>query len=125
VQEWQAAAEIPATRYGPRAARETVAALLFGWGLGSFADDAQLVVSELVTNAYLHTPASRSFELGVLVSADSVRLSVADRSNARPVVGEINPTTQRGRGLRLVEAVSDRWGVDSRQAGKSVWAELT
>jgi hypothetical protein len=53
-----------------------------------------------------------------------LRLSVADGSAVRPVVRELDRDNPRGRGLRLVQAIADRWGAEDHQGGKRVWLEL-
>ncbi|MEV6605865.1 ATP-binding protein [Kutzneria sp. NPDC051319] len=75
---------------------------------------AQLVLTELVTNAYQH--ASGPYEVILRCLPDRVRIEVADRSTALPHGHHY--------GLRLVEALALRWGVAARPAGKIVWAEL-
>lgn len=124
VAQWQANAQIPATPRGPAAARRVVAALLDAWGLDQLIDDARLVVSELVTNAYQHAPGADSFELELSGQPDRVTIALADGSAVRPSIGELNHQTPGGRGLRLVAAVSARWGADDLQSGKRVWAEI-
>jgi anti-sigma regulatory factor (Ser/Thr protein kinase) len=125
VGQWHANAEIPATPRGPAAARRVVAALLDAWGLAQLGDDAQLVASELVTNAYQHAPGTDSFDLELTGRPDRVTIALADGSAIRPIIGELNHQARRGRGLRLVAAVSARWGADDHQGGKRVWAEIS
>jgi KaiC/GvpD/RAD55 family RecA-like ATPase len=108
----------------PLAARRFVAGLL---GCRPFADrvspDAvQLVVSELATNAVLH--AGTPFSVSVSSDGLVMRISVSDWSTQRPVMRDGSPTALSGRGLRLVAAVSSRWGVEKDPDGKTVWAEL-
>ncbi len=101
----------------PRRARRFVAGLVAGH---TQADDIALLTSELVTNAVRHaaTPA----EMLVQVSDRTVRVEVHDATSG-PVQPR-QPDTNGGRGLRLVELLSDRWGVDARPPGKSVWFEI-
>lgn len=86
-------------------------------------NDAQLVVSELATNAVIH--ACSAFSVGVRSSHRAARLSVRDASRRRPVIPDRASETGRGgRGLRLVAALAADWGVEAATTGKTVWAEL-
>jgi len=122
--QWRAAADIPATVRGPAAARHLVLALLDGWQLGQLSSDAQLVVSELVSNAVEHAPGTDSFKLELLWHADRLRIALADGSSIRPVVAELDAERPRGRGMHIVAALADDWGADEHSGGKRVWVEL-
>ncbi len=84
--------------------------------------DAQLVVSELVTNAIVH--AKTGLSVKVRCGDSSVRIGVRDGSSTAPFVRDPGPAATFGRGMRLVETLSRDWGVDPAGAGKVVWAEL-
>jgi anti-sigma regulatory factor (Ser/Thr protein kinase) len=84
-------------------------------------DRLLLIVSELATNALLH--ASTSFEVCVHNSRP-LRLDVIDGAPGLPQPRVAAPDDCSGRGLALVEALSTRWGVDQRGAGKCVWCEV-
>lgn len=84
--------------------------------------DVQLVVSELATNAVLH--AGSEFGVSVTCDRDVVRISVDDRGTGRPAQVDPDGSSVGGRGLRIVESLSDAWGVDELVGGKSVWAEF-
>jgi hypothetical protein len=75
---------------------------------------AQLVLTELVTNAYQH--ASGPYEVVLRCLPDRVRIEVADTSAALPGAHHY--------GLRLVDAFAVQWGVTARPTGKIVWADL-
>lgn len=81
---------------------------------------AALVLSELTTNAVLH--AGVPFVVTVRFDDHSLRLEVEDASPQMPVMA--GESTMSGRGLRIVEALSDSWGTEPKGAGKMVWAEL-
>jgi MEDS: MEthanogen/methylotroph, DcmR Sensory domain/Histidine kinase-like ATPase domain len=108
----------------PLAARRFVAGLLSRRPYGDRvdADDAQLVVSELATNAVIH--AGTPFSVAVRSDGSSVRIAVHDWSSMQPVVRDGNPSATSGRGLRLIAMVSHAWGVEFGPDGKTVWAEL-
>jgi anti-sigma regulatory factor (Ser/Thr protein kinase) len=83
---------------------------------------AQLLVSELVTNAVLH--ARPPFVLGIQLNGDQTGVVVTDGSSAHPLARPIHDDTADGRGLPLVEALSSSWGWHIAGPGKSVWFEL-
>jgi len=92
------------------------------WELESLVSDAELLTSELVTNAVLH--ARGDVTLTVAVAEGVAEIGVSDRSTARP---ESRPGTWRaegGRGLRLVDLVAREWGVVTVEGGKQVWFRL-
>ncbi|MFH8987480.1 ATP-binding protein [Streptomyces sp. NPDC017940] len=89
-------------------------------------DIAALVVSELVTNAIVHT-GSRTVVCEICTGADTVRIAVRDEGHGAGVprpAGPRGPDEEHGRGLLLVSAVSSAWGVQDFGSGLSVWAEL-
>ena len=81
-------------------------------------DDVVLVASELASNVVRH--AHTEFTVTLLVG-DVIRLEVADGSSIIPAVEELSESY---RGLRLVEAVSEQWGIELAEAGKKVWVEF-
>ena len=118
---------VPALR-APRVARAFVADTLTAWDVrADGVEAAQLVVSELVTNAVLHAPESPTISVGLRLTEDLVRVLVTDggldeaERRAQP-----DPwTAESGRGVWLVDAFADRWGTDSHgRDGKTVWCEL-
>jgi anti-sigma regulatory factor (Ser/Thr protein kinase) len=116
-------AEFPANRDAPRFARYFVADALASWGHSpALIADAQLLVTELATNAVIH--AHSQFAVVARSEAARVRLSVSDASLARPAPRHAGPMAMSGRGLQIVAALSAAWGVDLTGDGKTVWAEL-
>jgi anti-sigma regulatory factor (Ser/Thr protein kinase) len=85
-------------------------------------DDAVLCVSELVTNA-VHADCS-AMTLRLMIDDHVVRVAVFDDAPGRPTPRQAAAGDRSGRGLRLVEAISRRWGVDPAGNGKIVWAEF-
>jgi anti-sigma regulatory factor (Ser/Thr protein kinase) len=116
-------ARFPAERTAPGDARHFVADALKSWGhsAGSV-EDAQLVVTELATNAIVH--AGSSFSVELQPNRRGVRLAVGDSSVIRPILREGDPLAPSGRGLRLIDALADDWGVEFSSDGKTVWAQL-
>ncbi|MEU3947942.1 ATP-binding protein [Streptomyces sp. NPDC029526] len=105
-------------------ARCLVSTACAAWGLGDLAEDAALVVSELVANAVRH---ARKGTLRVVVErpgADLVRIGVVDFSREHPVPRAHGPEDESGRGLVLVAHLAEDWGTDPLPWGKRVWAEL-
>jgi anti-sigma regulatory factor (Ser/Thr protein kinase) len=86
--------------------------------------DALWLASEIATNAVLH--ARSPFQLTVEVGPDVLRVAISDDNPTMPVVAASDSSSTSGRGLSIIEAVADRWGVESAAAtGKTVWFELT
>jgi anti-sigma regulatory factor (Ser/Thr protein kinase) len=106
----------------PGEARHFVAETLRRSGDDRLVDDAALLVTELATNAVVHTPSE--FTVTVSRSPDAVRISVRDASAVRPTRRSASPVAGSGRGLAIVAAVSSRWDVEPLGFGKVVWAEL-
>ena len=82
--------------------------------------DVELLTSELVTNAIRH--GRTEMLVTVDVDEERVRVEVADRNPARPQLRV--PDERGGRGLHLVDELSDRWGVHGGRPGKTVWFEI-
>lgn len=82
-------------------------------------EPAQLVATELVANAIVHACSDPVLSL-VAVGSELV-LRVADGSPELPVTREATTDAAGGRGLLMVEALGDRWGVDEDGSGKAVW----
>lgn len=89
-------------------------------------DDAELLVSELVSNAVRH--GGGHVQLRVLVNERDLTVSVYDDGDGEPVVSQrfLGPEVASGRGLQLVEKLADGWGVfPAEGGGKTVWILLT
>lgn len=104
--------------------------LLWEWGLKEVVDDAELLVSELITNA-LHAAAAmrQTLPIRLWLLSDTTRLvvSVWDGNPHPPVRVSVGNDAENGRGLVLVEALSDRWDWFAHKGlgGKIVWCELS
>lgn len=103
------------------AVRRWVAQRLGGTTHEELAPDAELVASELVTNALLH--GDPPVVVRVVVNA-VVRIEVVDGSRTAPMKMLARPDAMTGRGLTLVAALSRDWGVEQRPDGKLVWSEI-
>jgi anti-sigma regulatory factor (Ser/Thr protein kinase) len=87
-------------------------------------ETAALLISELVTNAVRH---GRSHSIRVCIerpAPDCIRLSAVDKKRSMVTLDKRSPEDTGGRGLVLVDALSDHWGVDLLPWGKRVWAEI-
>lgn len=94
------------------------------WGLASqLAEYTVLLVSELVGNAVRHTGA-RTFGLRMLRRRGWIRVEVRDPSRGLPCLLPVGELDTSGRGLMLVDQLSQRWGVDLLPCGKTTWFEM-
>jgi anti-sigma regulatory factor (Ser/Thr protein kinase) len=111
-----------------RAARRLTRSTFRDWGLTSLADDAEMIIGEFVANAVTHAEAAddgQQVGLRLMRRSGEVMCAVLDPSDAAPVLRQASGTDETGRGLRMVDALSDIWGwspVVGR--GKAVWAIL-
>ncbi|MFI6639454.1 ATP-binding protein [Streptomyces sp. NPDC050504] len=80
-----------------------------------------LLISELVTNAVVHTGCPAVLRM---LFGDTVRVEVADSSNRPPRPRHAEGDDTNGRGLELVDGLADRWGWQPEGAGKSIWCEV-
>ncbi|SEC84307.1 Histidine kinase-like ATPase domain-containing protein [Streptomyces sp. 2131.1] len=122
----QFAVQLSPTRRGARLARLLTTAHLGHWGLPTEA--AAHIVAELAANAAVHGRVpGRDFRLRLTVSPEQrLRIELTDtRSDRLPVPDSPGPYAESGRGLLIVEALADRWGVvEGPVPRKTVWAEL-
>ncbi|MDX2675301.1 SpoIIE family protein phosphatase [Streptomyces sp. NY05-11A] len=104
-------------------ARAVVREQLHDWGLAKLADAAELMVSELVTNALGHS--HRQPVTLRLVRGDTLLCEVDDDDHELPTLLSAGPGDEFGRGLRVVSTLAREWGASRTGAKKSVWFELT
>lgn len=127
---FQSYLELAALPVAPSRARTHARTVLAEWGLTAIIDEADLVISELTTNAVQaserlqeHPPTIKLWLL-----SDAVRLVVVvwDASLQLPQVTDAPPDALNGRGLQIVAELSDDWGWygRSKMAGKCVWSEI-
>ncbi|MBA4861296.1 ATP-binding protein [Streptomyces sp. PSKA54] len=138
-QAWSYALHLPHDPRTPRIARMTLRAVLPAYGMGELLDIAELLTSELVTNAYRHTDGPAALRLRA-TAPRGVRVSVWDTSPHIPAPfdrpsGRSSPQrpvlleADGGRGLGLVQQWADNWGGLPLgdffgQGGKLLWFEL-
>ncbi|MEU6212821.1 ATP-binding protein [Streptomyces sp. NPDC047023] len=95
----------------------------WGWDWTETSEDTLLLVSELLTNASLHSNGCR--ELVLTADGATLRIEVHDGTTALPVRHPApRPGIPGGHGLHIVERLSDRWGTHTYGDGKAVWAEI-
>lgn len=112
-----------------RAAREFVAEALTQWGCRERLDDIRLCTSELVTNALRHgAPSGRLILVRLELHDTQVLVEVHDSGDGKPTPRQAQDThdiSDDGRGLLLISAIADDWGVTPRRGpGKRVWASF-
>ncbi|MFJ3333636.1 ATP-binding protein [Streptomyces sp. NPDC086766] len=118
--------ELAAHPGSPARARHLTRARLTGWSVcEDTCDTAALVISELVTNAVVHTASSR-IVCELHDGDDLVRIAVRDQGCApsEPHPSQRGPEEEHGRGLLLVDALCRAWGTQEHGPGLVVWAEL-
>lgn len=118
-------AEVRCTEAAPGRARRILCDLLDRLGLLDAFPDAPLVLSELVTNAVLHSDCDL-LRVDFDVHNDGrLRLAVTDTDPAHPVVRKpAGGTSVGGRGLMIVDTIASDWGVEATFTSKAVWAEM-
>lgn len=125
--EVESATELEAEPGAPRSGRRFLRELLSKRATAEQVEAAELVVSELVTNAVQHagSPGNRiRLEIGLRLDR-SVYIAVTDGSRRRPVLRWLDPQEAAGGwGLHLVAQLSRRWGTDTLAAGKRVWSVI-
>jgi anti-sigma regulatory factor (Ser/Thr protein kinase) len=109
-------------------ARRWARSRLVGCGIGAdeqVAETLILLISELVTNAVVHTGCPAVLRmLFPIASAAPVRVEVADTSEEPPAPRDAQRDETGGRGLELVDGLADRWGWHPEGAGKQIWCEV-
>jgi anti-sigma regulatory factor (Ser/Thr protein kinase) len=103
-------------------ARRLVRTQLAGWGLAEHSDVAELLASELLTNALHHGWGQPILALSL--QGGTLRCEVRDANPALPHLSATHHDDEGGRGLYLVDRLSCSWGSDRAPEGKTVWFEL-
>ncbi|WP_405447062.1 ATP-binding protein [Streptomyces achromogenes] len=115
--------EITVGEHSVRHIRRIVRSLLREWELEPLTFAVELGVSELVTNVVRHVP-DRRCRVVVARQAAGVRAEVSDGFAPLPrMETEVDEESEGGRGLALLDAVVDKWGVSPGAGGKTVWFE--
>jgi anti-sigma regulatory factor (Ser/Thr protein kinase) len=122
LEDAEVVARFPCCAQAARYARRFVSDALCSWGCPQLVDDALQIVSELAINAISH--ARSSFTVSLARTPVTVRIAVGDADESVPELTTPSTTAERGRGLKLVEALSVRWEHSPAPGGKIVWADL-
>jgi PAS domain S-box-containing protein len=93
------------------------------FGRQDLAEAAELLVSEVVTNAVVH--AGTSVDLSWSVNEHGLRVEVGDGSPHMPLQRHYAPTAGTGRGIHMLDGMVDDWGVTPTETGKTVWFQLS
>lgn len=106
-------------------ARRFAAEAVTAWGITDRLDDVRLCVSEVATNALVHVAhpgaAVAAFEVRLTLDRATILLEVHDSGPGHPTRRAPTADAGHGRGLLLVDALADAWGVRAEPAGKTVW----
>ena len=96
--------------------------------LSGYADDAEIITAELVTNAVQHVRGNDTKTIGITLthaaSPAAVTIVVSDSSTNGPVRRDTSVGSEQGRGLQIVEALTAHWGWRREDSGKAVFAVL-
>ncbi|MBT2449366.1 ATP-binding protein [Streptomyces sp. ISL-43] len=107
------------------ALRRVVRQHLEYWGMADLVDAAQLCVSELVTNVLIHVGVGTPTTLVLRIRGSHLRIEVQDPDpRALPTLVAADLQSETGRGLGLLDATADRWGIIPTPSGKTTWAEV-
>jgi anti-sigma regulatory factor (Ser/Thr protein kinase) len=124
VSSQNATIDLPPTAISVPTSRHLVLELLRAWDAPHDREDAALLVTELVSNVVDHVGGEANLTLELQLSDRWLRIGVVDGSAIRPVVRELSTDRPRGRGMRMIQEIADRWGADDHLGGKRVWFEV-
>lgn len=105
-------------------ARRLVRDVLGTWHAPHDREEAELLVTELVANVVDHAGGD-VLTLELSLAGAWLRIGVLDGSAIVPVVRELSHTEERGRGMRMVVVIAERWGFEEHRGGKRVWVEMS
>ncbi|WP_181957376.1 ATP-binding protein [Streptomyces paludis] len=105
--------------------RRIISAQLRYWHLDPLIDYAALGVTELLTNVHRHAQPDKLCTVDIELLLERLTVSVSDHDPRLPAVNDAGPFDTGGRGLALIAAVSESWGMRRRgDTGKSIWFTL-
>ena len=107
----------------PQRARRWITQLCHEWGCEELSDIASLMVTELVTNVYLH--AGTDCVIQAAYAPPTLSVAVRDEDGTEVWPGPASDTEENGRGLAIVAALSDAWGTRRNGGTKEVWFDLS
>lgn len=116
---------LPRSEHAPQRARRQLAELCHDCSRDVL-DTAQLLVSEVVTNALRHTEGG--IRMRAVLTAEQLQVEIGDAAVNQPEVGRPGPADEGGRGLQILDALATEWGIGVRPswtwARKSVWFRI-
>lgn len=115
--------ELPPDESSVRTARGITRRHLTIWGRAAHSEAAELLVSELVTNAVRHAPGG-PIRLTLTLRPAGLRGEVEDAGADLPLIRPSSAEDESGRGLLLVEHIATRWGCRPSGGGKAVWFDI-
>ncbi len=115
---------LPAVPRGVPLSRQLVREICYLLDLGEVADVAELLASEVVTNAVRHAHTD-CLRVVVQVSGTELKVTVADNDSRPPVLRRPAANSLGGRGLHLLDSLAEDWGVTEWPEGKAVWFSLS
>jgi anti-sigma regulatory factor (Ser/Thr protein kinase) len=122
---WEDMLPLDVAATAPARGRLQARRLLGTYGLGYLSEDAELLVSELVTNAVRASGPEGALCLRLLADRERLVIEVWDQSAGLPSARPVDEESTGGRGLTVVEAIASRWGCERFSADlKVVWCEL-
>lgn len=122
----ECALELEAHPYRIQQIRRIVSAQLRYWRLDPLIDAASTGISELLANVHRHARPDKKCAVRLTLAANRLTVAVTDHDTRLPYLQPMEPTATTGRGLAMVEAMSDGWGTDllPDHTGKVVWFVL-
>jgi anti-sigma regulatory factor (Ser/Thr protein kinase) len=107
----------------PSRARHWIVRCCYEWNCAQLADSAALMITELVTNVFLH--ARTDCVIDAIYAAPTLRVTVTDEDAHLLLPQAQSSTAEEGRGLAIIATLADRWGVEQNDGRKSVWFDLS
>lgn len=114
---------LPMDPTAAKSARDFLATMCCGRHEAGVLDEAQLLVSELVGNAVRHGAPPIEVEVRC-AGAETLQIRVRDAADGEPAQRDAGPDDEGGRGLALVDLLSEAWGIEPTEPGKAVWFRL-
>jgi len=114
--------QLPSNGNSPQLARAFLRATLETWKLDGFGAVTELLTTELVANVVTHV--GKPMTLRVSRTPSTMRVEIEDTSATPPELHHPGAADEHGRGVLLVDQLSNEWGVEPREDGKTVWFEL-
>ncbi|WP_380159641.1 ATP-binding protein [Kineococcus sp. R86509] len=114
---------LPLDSHAPKVARNFLTQALCVAHHAGVRDEAELLVSELITNGVRYGAAPLVMQL-ICEGPAGLRISVSDAGPGEPAPRQAGIDDESGRGMTLVDVLSKEWGVEASEAGKTVWCCL-